>query len=133
MSRTFCIDIGGTRIKSAILKDDITLDELKLVQPKVTRTLGWLNESLPDIVPFLDDGSTYDRVSISIPDDVLSNGREIVGYLPGAYKVPRDLAEKCEDITGCPDLSEKNFEEFAKEILLHNPAALPVEREDLFE
>ena len=102
MSRTFCIDIGGTRIKAAILKDDITLDELKLVQPKVVRTLGWLNESLPDIVPFLDDGSTYDRVYISIPDDVLANGREIIGYLPGAYKVPRNFAERCEDITGCP-------------------------------
>jgi hypothetical protein len=50
MSNILCIDIGGTRIKAAILNNNIDLNSLRNTKVEIIRSLGWLNSSLPSII-----------------------------------------------------------------------------------
>lgn len=50
MKHTLCIDIGGTRIKSAVLPEHPTLEQVRKASPMVIRTRGWLNHSLTKLI-----------------------------------------------------------------------------------
>ncbi len=97
MRSALCIDIGGTRIKAAILSECIDLETLKVHSPCVIRTLGWLNHSLPEIISpnnwasvvrqeSLADPCT--EIAIDVPGPV-DNGR----FLRSDLSVPVDLRD----------------------------------------
>ncbi len=110
MKNILCIDIGGTRIKASILKDDIDLQSLKNTKVEVIRSLGWLNSSLPEIISKQHPAgllrkssalSQYDSVSLSVPLKVIDNGAEVKGYYTDKFGVPRNLKKAFEDVCGC--------------------------------
>lgn len=116
MKNVLCIDVGGTRIKAAILRDNIDLQSLKNTKVEVIRSLGWLNSSLPQIISkqhpssiFQKNNSLnqYDCVSLSVPVKVIDNGAEIRGYYVEKYGVPKDLKKAFGDECNC-EVAVKN-------------------------
>jgi hypothetical protein len=110
MNNILCIDVGGTRIKAAILKDNIDLNILRNTEVEVIRSLGWLNASLPNVISRTHPSSIlqrcikladYDSISISVPAQVINNGTEITGYYVEKRGVPPDLKKAFEDQGNC--------------------------------
>lgn len=110
MKNVLCIDIGGTRIKAAILRDNIDLQSLKNTKVEVIRSLGWLNGSLPQIISKQHPASIvqqssklnqYDCVSLSVPLKVIGNGAEISGYYVEKGGIPKDLKKAFWDVCNC--------------------------------
>lgn len=110
MKKTLCIDIGGTRIKAAVLKDNIDLQSLKSTKVEVIRSLGWLNSSLPQILSRQHPGSLlqkssclkqYNCVSLSVPVKVIDRGAEIKGHYADKYGIPRNLKKAFEEVCNC--------------------------------
>jgi predicted NBD/HSP70 family sugar kinase len=110
MNNILCIDIGGTRIKAAILKDNIDLLTLKNTKVEVISSLGWLNSSLPQIVSKLHPASIiqqssnlsdHDYISISVPAQVINNGSEICGHYVEKRGFPREIKNVFEVISNC--------------------------------
>lgn len=110
MKNVLCIDIGGTRIKAAILRDNIDLQSLKNTKVEVIRSLGWLNGSLPQIISkqhpasILQQNSNlnqYDCVSLSVPVKVIDDGAEIIGHYAEKYGIPKNLKKAFRDVCNC--------------------------------
>lgn len=110
MSNILCIDIGGTRIKAAILRDNIDLFTLKNTKVEVVRSLGWLNSSLPEIVSKTHPASIFqknsnfndfDYISIGVPVQVIKDGNEICGHYVQKRGLPRDLKQSFENQCNC--------------------------------
>lgn len=110
MDRILCIDIGGTRIKAAILKNGMSLEELKEVEVKVINSLGWLNKSLPKILSKSNEHSLnyigrdfdkYDRISVGVPLTVKEGGKVVSGHYVRKFGVPADLKNKFEKEADC--------------------------------
>lgn len=113
MKHTLCIDIGGTRIKSAVLPENPTIEQVKNATPMVIRTLGWLNHSLPKLIDpghwpslaahYRELGIHYDAVALSVPGVIDSEGRfKRPDLVEGAAKVPERLLEALRKSAGCP-------------------------------
>jgi hypothetical protein len=97
--RVLCVDIGGTRVKAAILYPGITLEELQRVSTIAFDSKEWLSEDLPrlfkdDIVGSLSNrmGSCYDQVSIGVRSPVM-NGEYCV--VPKEH-LPLEMKKECE-------------------------------------
>ena len=110
MNNILCIDIGGTRIKAAIIRESIDLFTLKNTKVEVIRSLGWLNSSLPEIIsrkhPFsilqqFSNFADYDYISISVPVQVINDGSEIRGHYVEKRGIPRDLKKSFENQCNC--------------------------------
>jgi hypothetical protein len=110
MSNILCIDIGGTRIKAAILKNDIDINFLKNTTVEIIPSLGWLNSSLPNIISNNHPASLiqqctsltgYDYISISVPVNVVNNGTEIIDNRVGRRGLPQDLKKAFEAQSNC--------------------------------
>jgi hypothetical protein len=110
MSNILCIDIGGTRIKAAILNNNIDLNSLRNTKVEIIRSLGWLNSSLPSIISKNHPASIiqqytsltdYDYISISVPVNVINNGTEINGNRVERRGLPQDLKKAFEDQSNC--------------------------------
>lgn len=113
MKQILCIDIGGTRIKSAVLPKCPTLEQVKNASSKVIRTLGWLNHGLPELLNpshwaslakyYQDQGQEYDAVAVSVPGPVSGDGvfcrKELVN---GPAKVPKQLKDAFKALAGRP-------------------------------
>lgn len=113
MKHTLCIDIGGTRIKSAVLPENPTIEQVKNATPMVIRTLGWLNHSLPKLIDpghwpslaahYRELGIHYDAVALSVPGVIDSEGRfKRPDLVEGTAKVPERLLEALGKSAGCP-------------------------------
>jgi hypothetical protein len=86
--RTLCIDVGGTRIKSVILPQNVDLQTAADARPYAIRTLGWLNHSLPKVVDpdhwagvaayYRRQGQDYDRIAMDLPAGISPAG-EVIG------------------------------------------------------
>lgn len=113
MTRTLCIDIGGTRIKSAILKENLSLDDLKATSSIAIRTVGWLNHSLANLLKedhweglayyYGSKRIPYDRIAVSVPgvvDDHGCFGRS--DLVDGPAKLPRELRDALQEAAGKP-------------------------------
>ena len=48
--KIMCVDIGGTRIKAAILPEQLDAEILSRKRVVVMRSLGWLNEHMPKLL-----------------------------------------------------------------------------------
>ena len=105
--KTLCIDIGGSRIKWAVIGDIRGEDDLRAVRVDSIRTLGWLNESLPELLNSDNRQSInhaarnigpFDCVSVGICEEVDAKGR-IGGHLL-TRGVPTDLADRWRNLVG---------------------------------
>jgi len=111
--KTLCIDIGGTRIKSAILSDNPTLQELSKAPSFIMPSVGWRNHSMPSLLDlkhpysvaahYQTHGFEYDRVAIAGPGKISSSGHVFAPHLDNSgAKVPKDLRKAFEQICGLP-------------------------------
>lgn len=106
MKKVLCIDVGGTRIKAAVLPERLT-DSVLARQPIcVLGTLGWLNGSLPELLspdnPFSlvnqpGLAADYNAVAIGVPGPVV-DGR----FLRTDLGVPEELGREFERFTDKP-------------------------------
>ena len=108
-----CIDIGGTRIKSAVLPEHPTFDQVKNAPSLVVRTLGWLNHSLPKLLDpghwpslaahYHKQGINYDAVALSVPSVIDAEGLfKRADLTHGPAKVPERLLASLSKSAGCP-------------------------------
>ena len=113
MKYTLCIDIGGTRIKSAVLPEHPTFEQIREAPSMVVRTLGWLNHSLPKLVDpghwpslaahYRKQGIKYDAVAVSVPGVIDGVGLfKRNDLVHGPAKVPENLLEALRKSAGCP-------------------------------
>jgi len=103
MGKALCIDVGGTRIKASVLPERLSHAALEKQQLYVAETLGWLNQSLPELLStgnplslvnqsvLADD---YDDVGICVPGPV-RNGE----FLRPDLDVPLSLAQEFAKVT----------------------------------
>ena len=112
MNHTLCIDIGGTRIKSTVLPEFPSLEDLKTAPYFSIRTLGWLNYSFSTLVNphywpsiaahYKNIGKKYDQISISVPGPVDIYGNFLrTDLTDGPAKVPKELKKAFEKEAGC--------------------------------
>jgi hypothetical protein len=113
MKYILCIDIGGTRIKSAVVPEFPTLEQMKNAPAMVVRTLGWLNHSLPQLVDpnhwaslsghYRNKGVKYDAIALSVPGVIDSEGFfHRPDLTDGPAKVPKELIKSLSKAAGCP-------------------------------
>ena len=93
-----CLDIGGTRVKAAILPKSLTADAVTALSVFTMRSLGWLNASLPEllnadnwasVVSRLSSYGEFAEVAIGVPGAV-RDGR----FLRSDINVPVDLRDR---------------------------------------
>jgi predicted NBD/HSP70 family sugar kinase len=103
-ARTLCIDIGGTRIKWAVLRTPVTLDQLQGATVETMRSLGWLNAGLADLLGSESHSGISaarshlphcETVCVAICSEIDQSG-ELGGYLVQRFGVPKDLAARME-------------------------------------
>ena len=113
MKKILCIDIGGTRIKSAVLPEHPTFDDVQKAPRMVVRTLGWLNHSLPKLLDpghwpslashYHKQGIKYDAVALSVPGIIDGGGLfKRADLVNGPAQVPENLLSALKESAGCP-------------------------------
>ncbi|MHC4129269.1 MAG: hypothetical protein ACYS15_18885 [Planctomycetota bacterium] len=99
MSKILCVDIGGTRIKAAVLPPEASHRDAQGAQLVMVPTLGWLNDSLPrlltpeNVSAILQRGPVepeYDAIRVAVPGPV-TEGRYFERQDLWAQGVPRHL------------------------------------------
>jgi len=110
--KTLCVDIGGTRIKYAIIDNAKDLNQLKGEKTNNTLTLGWLNHSLPDLfrsenklgIVYQYQEGEFDRVAIGFPGSINPDGelRDRGDLVEEPRKVPREIRAKIEKLVKKP-------------------------------
>jgi predicted NBD/HSP70 family sugar kinase len=102
--RTLCVDIGGTRIKWAVLRTPLTLDQLQGATVETMRSLGWLNAGLADLLGSESHSGISaaqshlphcEAVCVAICSKIEESG-ELGGQLVQRFGVPKDLAARME-------------------------------------
>ena len=103
MNKALCIDVGGTRIKATVLPERLTHDALRQQQMFVMETLGWLNQSLPELL------STKNPYSLVNQPRILEDFAEIAICVPGPVEngrlsrmdlgVPANLTQELSNFT----------------------------------
>ncbi len=112
MKYILSIDIGGTRIKSAVLPERPSIEQVMNAPSRVVPTLGWLNHSLPKLVDpnhwpslaayYKKQGIHYDTVALSVPGVVDEHGRFMrADLVDGPAKVPLELLKALNESAGC--------------------------------
>ncbi|MDD4309536.1 MAG: hypothetical protein PHO32_04085 [Candidatus Cloacimonetes bacterium] len=104
MSNILSIDVGGTRIKAAVIPNDVSLEKLQSINVEVISNRGWLNGNLPRIVdPNLWASFTNKKFKLDTVDSIAIDGpwgvkpTGIYGYYVDTFGIPRDLSSKlCE-------------------------------------
>lgn len=101
-----CVDIGGTRIKAALLDEPLDATSLSRQRVVVRRSLGWLNAHLPRLFSREDPASLLadprlsgdvSRVAVAVPGPVVG-GR----FRRDDLDVPRDLRRVLSEQAGVP-------------------------------
>lgn len=102
--RTLCADIGGSRIKAAILHPGISLEELRQTSFIEMSSQEWLNEFFPNLFnPYLTGSisqrlsAPYDLISFGISGPVVNSNL----YMNPLNTVPRELKGECEKMGRC--------------------------------
>ncbi|MDP1835097.1 MAG: hypothetical protein Q8K75_04125 [Chlamydiales bacterium] len=109
--RVLSVDIGGTRVKAAIIDSDWTSKELQSAKIFVMSSVNYLNENLPSLLDPKKPGSLielvgldFDRASILVPADVI-DGEEAVRP---DLNLPTGLRRKFEEALGKPVAIEQD-------------------------
>jgi hypothetical protein len=101
------IDVGGTRIKAAVIPQDVTLNQLKEIIVHVKSRWGWLNNNLPRIVDpdlwasFTNKDSKlgpFDAIAIDGPWSVSKNMISNYHYID-ELGIPSNLEPKLNELT----------------------------------
>lgn len=99
-----CVDIGGTRIKAAVLHPEISLEELQSIFVATFDSKEYLNEHISDLFnPFLDHSLPqrlsipYHQISFGITGPILEGSL----YITEKMKIPLHLKKACEKASGC--------------------------------
>jgi len=110
--KRLCVDIGGTRIKSAIIDSEENLERIKLTETKNILTLGWLNHSLTELFSTKNKlgivhqyyEKKFDQVAICFPGSFSSFGvlKDRDDLVKGSPKVPRNIKAKIENVVNKP-------------------------------
>ena len=102
MNRTLCIDVGGSRIRAAVLDPGASLASLQRAPVVSLRSLGWLNETLPELVsPENPLGvacrvdAPYASIAVALPGPV-----EGGCFLREDLGIPRELAAAFTRVAG---------------------------------
>lgn len=104
-ARILCVDIGGSRIKSAVLHPEITLKELQNTSTISFESKKWLNEGITQLFDPDIPGNLYEKMGVEC-DEVSIGVRGPV--MDGAYclvpkeHLPREMREKCQDAAKRP-------------------------------
>ena len=110
--KRLCVDIGGTRIKSAIFDSEENLEKIKRTETKNILTLGWLNHSLTELFSTKNKlgivhqycEKEFDQVAICFPGSFNSFGElnDRDDLVKGSPKVPRNIKAKIESLINKP-------------------------------
>jgi hypothetical protein len=102
MTATLCIDVGGSRIRAAVLDATESLASLRRKKVASVRSLGWLNRTLPQIVAPSNTASItariddpYEAIAVAVPGTV----RDGI-FMRTDLGIPRDLAEALAHASG---------------------------------
>lgn len=107
------IDIGGTSITAAVIKPSMSFDQAKNLHTVKFRSLGWMNETLPEIIIYNEVNQfegAYGKAIISGPF-VVNNERNIIDptdYYVKSKKVPFNLPEKVSELINKPTTIEND-------------------------
>jgi hypothetical protein len=97
MTATLCIDVGGSHIRAAVIDATESLPSLRRKQVVSIRSLGWMNETLPQLVnPLNSDGiaarigDAYEAIAVAVPGTVRDGkftrpGLDLPRYLAKAF------------------------------------------------
>jgi hypothetical protein len=95
MTATLCIDVGGSRIRAAVMDATESLPSLRRKRVAAVRSLGWLNETLPQLVKPSNSasiaaqiGDAYEAIAVAVPGAVRDGTFTRTGL-----GIPRDLAD----------------------------------------
>ncbi len=112
-----CVDIGGTRIKYAVLTNNADLIKLKLYHK---RTLGWLNQSFSDLfsknhwagilkeIEF----DSFNEIAVCVPGPI-PDGSNFERYDLIKRGMPQDLKTFIEKTSGKPAILIKDADAWA--------------------
>lgn len=106
-NKVLCVDIGGTRIKYALLNTKSKLKDIKNSEIYNTRTLGWLNNTLPELfstnhwanILSKFKHSTFSEIAVCFPSPIRKGkyfGRNDLIKLG----VPEQLSDAIKDSSG---------------------------------
>lgn len=98
-----CVDMGGTRVKSATMPDELIYDDLKNITVQITPSGDWLSERLP-LFFASEESQKYDRISFAVKGPVYQQQY----YLYKPRKIPFHLADEIERVSGLPCIAETN-------------------------
>lgn len=107
--QVLCVDIGGTRIKAAVLHPEITLQELQGVSTIALESKEWLNEDIPQLFSPNFPGNLHEKIGIKY-DEVSMCVR--CPIMDGTYCVvpkehlPREIKQQCQEAAKCPVVVE---------------------------
>lgn len=100
-----CVEVGGTRIKVALLPKEASLEKLKRIQAQAFPTADWLSAKLPTLFNSLAAGnplspylkSIFSQVSLSVSGPVFDYSLRI----PRTREIPVELKKACEKESHC--------------------------------
>ena len=100
-----CADIGGTRVKAAILHPGITLQELQAITTVAIDSQEWLNDDLPLLFSFGDTRGLPQKFTKPI-DQICFGVRSPVKdgkccVVPKEH-LPRDIKHLCQEVSNRP-------------------------------
>jgi len=91
---TLCIDVGGSRIRAAVLDASDSLPSLRRKRVVSIRSLGWLNETLPKLLAPSNSANLTERIGIPYEDIAIAVPGAVSDgvFLRPDLGIPQDLA-----------------------------------------
>lgn len=115
--RILCADVGGTRVKAAVLHKDILFEELTYVDVIDFDSSQWWNGTFPTIFSKTFSGSlpqrikkTYSLISFGISGSI----KDHAIYLNTTKNIPLHLKDECEAVAKKPVFIENDAALWAK-------------------
>ncbi|MDB6081856.1 MAG: hypothetical protein JWO53_1128 [Chlamydiia bacterium] len=113
-----CVEVGGTRIKAAVLPQEPTLEQLREVVVLSSLTDGWLSKKVPLLFsagstdsPLLQIQIPYSKVSLSIAGTIVENR---IFWDSRSKGVPQQLKLACEEESQCTATLDNDAVSWAK-------------------
>lgn len=99
-----CADIGGSRVKAAVMHSGISLEELQAVRTIAFDSKEWLNENLPmlfhssSVESLCHKVSTsFDQICFGVKGPVMDGSLFVVSQV----SLPREIKRECEETSQC--------------------------------